>query len=367
MVNSDVAGYCAALVAVMFFGSNFVPIKNVKTGDGVFFQFFMCNAIFMTSLPVLLMQGATFHGLAMIGGALWCTGNMMCGPVIQLLGLGMGLLIWGSANMLMGWASGTFGLFGLHREDISNPGLNFGGVSLALIGLVVFLQVKSQGAEDNHSADDKAPIVDKKIITPLLFDDDYFANASSISSADVSKGAQREAEIAEIDPDVFGSGWSVNRRRIVGLVMACCAGILFGCSFDPAQYVIDNKYDGEDNTLNYVFPHFCGIILASWSYTLIYCCIKLYKKQEIFMNPECFVPATVSGLMWGIAEIAWFIANNNLGFSVSFPIITSGPGFIGSLWGVLVFKEIQGTRNLTMLSLAFVITIPGLIMVALSR
>lgn len=55
-----------------------------------------------------------FHlkqNLAMLGGFLWCTGNMLCGPVINLIGLSMGLLIWGSCNMVCGWASGTFGNF----------------------------------------------------------------------------------------------------------------------------------------------------------------------------------------------------------------------------------------------------------------
>jgi hypothetical protein len=60
-----------------------------------------CNAIFFTSFPVYGIQGIpTFHPVAMVGGALWCTGNMMCGPIIQLIGMGMGLLIWGCANMV---------------------------------------------------------------------------------------------------------------------------------------------------------------------------------------------------------------------------------------------------------------------------
>ena len=32
----------------------------------------------------------------------------MCSLIIQMIGMGMGLLIWGSLNMLMGWASGSF-------------------------------------------------------------------------------------------------------------------------------------------------------------------------------------------------------------------------------------------------------------------
>jgi uncharacterized membrane protein YdcZ (DUF606 family) len=102
-----------------------------------------CNAIFFTSFPVYGVQGIpSFHPLAMMGGALWCTGNMMCGPIIQLIGIGMGLLIWGCANMLMGWASGTFGLFGLSREDIKTPAFNFVGIAIVVVGMCVFLQVR---------------------------------------------------------------------------------------------------------------------------------------------------------------------------------------------------------------------------------
>jgi len=69
-------GFVAALVSILFFGSNFVPVKSIEIGDGVFFQFIMCNAIFITSLPVLAFQNfPPFHSLAMFGGALWCTGR----------------------------------------------------------------------------------------------------------------------------------------------------------------------------------------------------------------------------------------------------------------------------------------------------
>ena len=108
----------------------------------------------------------TFHPLAMMGGALWCTGNMMCGPIIQLIGMGMGLLIWGCANMvrytlgsvcnlnlycliwflvtvcqLMGWSTGTFGLFGLDKNDIKTPAFNYAGIVVVVVGMCVFLRV----------------------------------------------------------------------------------------------------------------------------------------------------------------------------------------------------------------------------------
>ena len=148
-------GYYAVSLAVFFFGTNYIPVKHIKVGDGIFFQFIMCVAILLTSFPVLFYMTGQFparteeFGIAMMGGFLWCTGNMMCSLIIQMIGMGMGLLIWGSLNMLMGWASGSFGLFGLHAEPISNPSWNYAGVSLALVGLALFLQVEPN--DDNKS------------------------------------------------------------------------------------------------------------------------------------------------------------------------------------------------------------------------
>ena len=48
---------------------------------------------------------------------------------------------------------------------------------------------------------------------------------------------------------------------------------------------------------------------------------------------QCVLPAFASGLMWGVAQVCWFVANNRLSFSVSFPIMSSLPGLVGAAWG----------------------------------
>ena len=77
------------------------------------------------------------------------------------------------------------------------------------------------------------------------------------------------------------------------------------------------------------------------------------------LNPRLVVPAFVSGLMWACANTAWFVANGKLSLAVAFPIITSGPGIVSSLWGVFVFREIRGARNLGFLSLCLLYTSPS--------
>ena len=95
-VRNPLLGYGCALVSVVFFGSNFVPVKKFETGDGIFFQWVLCTGVFITGLIVNIALGfPKFQPWAMLGGAIWCTGNIMSVPVIKMIGLSMGLLIWG--------------------------------------------------------------------------------------------------------------------------------------------------------------------------------------------------------------------------------------------------------------------------------
>ena len=38
-------GWIGIVIAVLFFGSNFIPIKKYETGDGMFFQFVVCTGM----------------------------------------------------------------------------------------------------------------------------------------------------------------------------------------------------------------------------------------------------------------------------------------------------------------------------------
>ena len=72
--------------------------------------------------------------------------------------------------------------------------------------------------------------------------------------------------------------------------------------------------------LDYVFSHFSGIILTSNVYFLLYC---IFKRNRPQIGVGLVIPSIVSGVMWGVAQSGWFLANFNLSESVSFPIITT--------------------------------------------
>lgn len=48
-------------------------------------------------------------------------------------------------------------------------------------------------------------------------------------------------------------------------------------------------------------------------------------------------------------------------------MVSTGPAVISSLWGILVFKEITGRRNLMWMGLAFATTLVGITFITLSN
>ncbi|MGH0125999.1 UNVERIFIED_CONTAM: hypothetical protein FKN15_015134 [Acipenser sinensis] len=336
-------GYISCAVSVIFFGSNFVPVKKFDTGDGMFFQWILCAAIWIVSLIVnIILQCPKFWPLAMLGGVTWATGNITVVPILKTIGLGLGVLIWGSFNLLMGWASSS---------------------------AIIFFFVKSEVQRSTSSTE----------TTPLLLD-------SRIN--DNEQGSVDESWVDNLTP---------KKKRIIGCALAVGAGLLYGTAFVPVLYIKnhaknkDSRYAGASQfDLDYVFAQFCGIFLTSTVYFLLYCaamknkpkvypkiilpdldyvfaqfcgifltstvyfllyCAAMKNKPKVY--PKIILPAkftiecsiallgVASGLLWAIANCCWFLANNYLSAVVSFPIITAGPGLIAAIWGVLVFKEVK--------------------------
>jgi glucose uptake protein GlcU len=319
------AGYMCACIAGVCFGSNFVPVKRYhnQVGDGLFFQWVLCSAIFFCGFIVYVTRGyPTFEPLAILGGFLWCTGNVMTVPIIKCIGLSLGMLLWGLFNLLMGWCSGSFGWFGLKTEHVSIVWLSYLGAAMAALSGVFFSQIRSN-APDPKQIQEAEPYGESLKSTYDYNEGDIIDNLSPL------------------------------RKKVLGVFMSIVAGILYGTNFNPPQYLIDNCDTCSKESLDYVFPHFCGIYLTSTFYFLCYC---LVKKNVPHVPTELAFPAFLSGLMWALADISWFIANSALELVISYPIITIMPGIVASIWGIVVFHEIEGKRNFIFFGLGFLLS-----------
>ncbi|KAF5923447.1 hypothetical protein HPG69_006618 [Diceros bicornis minor] len=284
-------GFLSSSVAVLLFGSNYVPLKKYDTGDGMFLQWILCAAIWLVALVVnLLLRCPKFWPFAMVGGCIWATGNIAAVTIIKTIGLGLGILIWGSFNALTGWASSSAFIFLFIKTEIPN--------------------------------------------------NTYSVNTTALLSEHMINNAEDPC------PDYsWVDKLSTVQHRIVGCSLAVISGILYGSTFVPIIYIKDHSkrndsiYAGASQyDLDYIFAHFSGIFLASTVYFLAYC---IAMKNNPKLYPEAILPGFLSGVLWAVAACCWFIANHSLSAVVSFPIITAGPGFIAAMWGVFMFKEIQ--------------------------
>lgn len=52
---------------------------------------------------------------------------------------------------------------------------------------------------------------------------------------------------------------------------------------------------------------------------------------------------------------------------VTYPIITTAPGLVASMWGTLVYSEVKGGRNQLTLVAALVVSIAGVVLIVMSR
>ena len=75
----------------------------------------------------------------------------------------------------------------------------------------------------------------------------------------------------------------------------------------------------------------------------------------------------VSGIIWAFAQIGWFVANRNLPFVVTFPIINVLPAIVANSWGLFVFKEMDtSTPNVAKLAVGIGFSIAAAAIIAAS-
>eukprot|EP00455_Lapot_gusevi_P049915 TRINITY_DN715_c0_g1_i1.p1 TRINITY_DN715_c0_g1~~TRINITY_DN715_c0_g1_i1.p1 ORF type:complete len:387 (-),score=76.68 TRINITY_DN715_c0_g1_i1:26-1186(-) len=384
-MNDQVVGFIAAAIAVFCLGSNLIVVKKVDTGDGMFFQFIRCTSIWVCGLiAYVVRESPTFEPLAILGGFFWAMGNVCVVPIVKCVGLSLGLLVWGSSNLVVGWASGQFGILGIQKQnDVNSPLLNYLGLGVCLVSLVMNLVVKTAVAEapkEDGGSTKRSPkismqISGRKESTDLDSNDTKVAvddmGTGLLDKPATTYGAILNAERDQLESskpsqgdstDSFIDHLSPGKKHALGLFLALLSGVFYGVNFNPPQYLVDHGHN--PNLVDYCFPHFCGIYFTSIFFFVAYC---IYMRSTPTLYPEAILPAMTSGAMWSIAQIAWFIANTRLSFAVSFPIICSGPGMVGTLWGVFLFKEIRGRRNLLLVALSILISLTGIMLITLSK
>ena len=338
-------GYVCCLVSAAFFGANYVPVKHLSNlGDGVFFALCMTLGVFAVGIVVQCARSfPKYEAQAMFGGCLWAIGNLMVVPIVKSIGIALGMMIWSGACMLAGWASARFGILGLEKEEVSMPELNTFGVVLALAALYVASKIDG---------------------TPT-------ANSSTRTNGTGRRDEEEENNgFLNDDDDDDASATNNNEKHSFAIMLSVISGLLYGVNFNPAEKLrLDRSGKHSDDALDYVFSHFSGVFLATGiAFTLHYFHV-VRKSTDRYQDirQETVFPAVISGVMWGIAQTSWFVANRALSMSISFPIISTLPSVVAALIGYFYFQEMRGQKNLRLLLSSGVMRLVSVVCIANSR
>jgi len=71
--------------------------------------------------------------------------------------------------------------------------------------------------------------------------------------------------------------------------------------------------------------------------------------------------------MWGIAQVSFFLAIQELQIIIANPIIASLPSVVAGLWGILKFSEITGKKNIILFCSGTTVAVIGVVLVAISK
>jgi hypothetical protein len=156
--------------------------------------------------------------------------------------------------------------------------MNYVGVVLAALSGVFYVLVRPKVG----TVDDQSPTTENKTIGDLI--------------------------LRRLSPTV---------RFAFGIILSIFAGVLYGLSYAPYTYLVDNYDNASTNGLDYVLSFYSGILISSIVYYIIY---SMLTKNNPYVNIKAILPSFLSGCMWGIANSCFLIANSSLSQAITFPI-----------------------------------------------
>jgi len=125
-------------------------------------------------------------------------------------------------------------------------------------------------------------------------------------------------------------------RPLIGLGCALVLGCLNGSMMVPLRFT-----PKEASGINYIVSFGIGVLAVTPVFGLLYFLIR--RKRPVFHVKVALIPGLITGLIWNIGNFCSIYATLYLGLTIGFPL-TQLALVVSGLWGLFVFKELQGFR-----------------------
>jgi glucose uptake protein GlcU len=370
-------GYLCVAVASLFWGSNFIVTKGYEMHDGMHFQHLLCTGILAVGCLTLPWHEGAVHGVkydafplpdlrvvlsteGLLGGLIWAMGNLLTVPIVQRIGVGLGLSIWGGTSMVVTFLFSRLSIFGLEPDELHVPAAGYVGALLGCLSLAIFSFVETDTKAGNSA-----------LARPLTAADDE--ESSGLLRGRAAGGDEQQGQLQQPPPPPEAGAVAVaqaKRERVVGIAFAFLAGCLYGVQFVPLsihgqQYPRPAGEGDLTHQIRFFFSQFLGIYLTSLAAFCVY--LARRGKSAFLLPPQAMLPSVLSGVLWTVACMASMLAISTLGLGIGYPLTSNGAFLCNAAWSIFYFKEVTGRRNLQVFAAASATNIAGCICLAIAR
>ncbi|CAB01524.3 Transmembrane protein 144 [Caenorhabditis elegans] len=290
---------------------------------------------YLTSFMIYAyMEFPGIYGLAMVGGAIWSTTNCFAVQIMSHVGMAMFMLFASSISCLTGWAISRFGLFGVPSAVPMSILLNYNGIILLIVGSSIY------------------PFIKVNVV-------------GSVASDTVLPMEKLHQHTQNTEDNVTISYW----KKVIAWIGTVIVGLSLGVMTTPVTLLMTRhdiypKSSEITSPVSFHFSFFTGVMIVSVIIFIAYCFVRKGKPS---IPPKIVIPSMLSGVFFSGAMACFFIANEQLSPTISYPICMMAPGWITSAWSVFYFREISGRRNLLLLGTAYGFTLFGVLVITASR
>ncbi|EGT39218.1 hypothetical protein CAEBREN_20266 [Caenorhabditis brenneri] len=260
------------------------------------------------------------------------------------VGMAMFMLFASSISCLTGWAISRFGIFGVPPAVPMSNLLNYIGIVLLIFGSAIYPFIKINVFRAVKVVDPHVKVLPMSVL--------------SRTPEEAEKNSKKE------DIDMNNSVMKV--AAWIGTILV---GLSLGVMTTPVTLLM-TRHDiyplstEIKSSVSFHFSFFTGVMLISIVIFVLYC---LVRKGRPSIPPKIVLPSMLSGVFFALAMSCFFIANEKLSPTISYPICMMAPGLVTSAWSVFYFKEISGRRNLLLLGAAYIFTLMGVLTITVSR
>jgi glucose uptake protein GlcU len=349
-------GLWYAILAAVFNGTfgMLSKLRSTRSEHPLVFNYWMSEGVALSGLFLLAVPPRVFSAWGVLSGCLFVLSASNAIAAISLIGLAAATGVWCGVAVLTSFAWGVL----VAGDEVEHMWQAAAALALILAGIA---GIAVSAANGGHQVD--SPDVSRE-----ASNEPEALGSRAEGAGDAEAGtpllARQSSNASRQDHSTYGS-WQQElqprTRVLLGMATAVAAGAVGGLILAPVLAA-----PKEVQGYQFLPSMALGVLIVSPALTSLLTCVPrhTFKFSQVIKSPAAG-PGMAAGLVWNLGNLACILAvtDKHVGLAVAMPIMQCGL-FVAGIWGIVLFREVQGARALALYWLSGGVLIAGAALLA---